>query len=144
MALVGSTTSVLGSVSAKRSGMAASAVNTSRELGAVAGVAVMGAIVAGELTHNLMRRLAQVPGLPPSLRNQIIVDVTTGNANTSGLPKSGPIAHIIAEVISAAQSSFQQGLDLVMLISGALMLATGLFAVALVRRWRVASHFFED
>ena len=47
------TSTVLTLVPARRSGMAASATNTSRELGAVAGVSVLGAIVNGQLTVNL-------------------------------------------------------------------------------------------
>jgi EmrB/QacA subfamily drug resistance transporter len=137
MVSVGSTTSVLGSVKSERSGMAASAVNTSRELGAVAGVAILGAIIYGQLTHNLLHRLAQVPGLPASIRNQVVVAVTTGNTNSSGLPKTGPIAHIVDEVIGAAQQSFQAGLNLVMLMAGALMLLSGLLAMALIHQWRV-------
>ena len=43
----------LSSLPAANSGMASSAVNTSRELGAVAGVAILGSIVNGQLTVNL-------------------------------------------------------------------------------------------
>ena len=43
------TSSVLGAVPPERSGMAASAANTSREIGAVAGVAVLGALVNAQL-----------------------------------------------------------------------------------------------
>ncbi len=47
------TSSALTSVPAEHSGMAASTNNTSRELGAVAGVAILGSIVNGQLTVNL-------------------------------------------------------------------------------------------
>ena len=134
VAMVGATSAVLSAVPAERSGMAASAVNTSRELGAVAGVTVLGAIVNAQLTTNLLHRLAAIPGLPPSLRNQVIVDVTTGAAqtSTSHLPKTGPIANIVNQVVAAAEGSFSSGLDTILILAGSLMLVsavlTGLLA----------------
>ncbi len=132
--MVGATAGVLTTVPGERSGMAASAVNTARELGAVAGVNVLGAIINGQLTTNLLHRLAQIPDLPASLRNEVVVAITTGAANTSALPKTGPIAKIVNEVLSAAENSFSSGLDTVLALAGALMLASGLVALILVRR----------
>ncbi len=136
--MVAATTAVLGAVPAERSGMAASAINTSRELGAVAGVAVLGSIVNGQLTTNLLHRLASIPGLPPALRNEVILAVTTGQVSgqSSNLPKTGPIAKIVNQVIDAAEASFGQGLNFVLLTAGALMLAAGLIGLVLIRRWR--------
>ena len=71
------TSTALTSIPAANSGMAASMTNTSRELGAVAGVAILGSIVNGQLTVNLTHRLAQV-GIPPSYRQLVITAVTTG------------------------------------------------------------------
>jgi MFS family permease len=139
--LVGATVSVLNAVPAERSGMAASAVNTSRELGAVAGVTVLGAIVSAQLTTNLLHRLAGIPGLNAALRNQVVVAVTTGAAGTgaSKLPKTGPIARIVNQVLGAAESSFASGLDLVLLLAASLMVASAVVALACARRYRPPS-----
>ena len=59
------------SIPAANSGIAASTINTSRELGAVTGVAILGSIVNGQLTVNLTHRLIQI-GVPPSFRQEII------------------------------------------------------------------------
>jgi EmrB/QacA subfamily drug resistance transporter len=134
--MVAATVSVLGAVPVERSGMAASAVNTSRELGAVTGVTVLGAIITGQLTTNLLHRLRAIPGLPASLRNLVIVSITTGNTQTKGLPKSGQIRDIINEVLAAAQKSFTDGLDTVMYIAGSLMIASGILSIILLGRWR--------
>jgi len=133
---VAATTAVLGTVPAERSGMAASAVNTSRELGAVAGVAVLGSIVNGQLTTDLLHRLASIPGLPADLRNEVILAVTTGqvSSQSSNLPKTGPIAKIVNEIIGAAEASFGQGLDLVLLTAGSLMLAAGVIGLVLIHQ----------
>lgn len=132
--MVGATQSVLTTVPASRSGMAASAVNTSRQLGAVAGVTIVGAVINGQLTTNLLHRLAAIPALPAALRNAVVIAVTTGQADTSAIPKSGPLARIVDEVLGAAQSSFASGLDTVLLMTGALMLASGIVALVVARR----------
>lgn len=131
--MVGATASVLSTVPGERSGMAASAVNTSRELGAVAGVTILGAIINAQLTTNLMHKLAAIPGLPASVRNQVVVAVTTGSAGTSAssLPKTGPIAKIVNEVLGAAENSFASGLDTVLVLAACLMIASGALALAL-------------
>ena len=138
--MVAVTTSVLGVVPAARSGMAASAVNTSRELGAVAGVAVLGSIVNGLLVTNLNQQLAHIPGLPPSFRGEVITAVTTGSVGTeaSTLPKTGPIARIVKEVLAAAQHSFSDALNVVLILAGALLLASAVVAAGLVRGWQGA------
>jgi EmrB/QacA subfamily drug resistance transporter len=136
--MVGATASVLGVIPAERSGMAASAVNTSRELGAVTGVSVLGAIINGQLTTNLVSRLSHIPGLPASIRNEVVVAITTGAVNTSSdtLPKTGPIAVIVNEVLADANQSFSHGLNLVLILAGCLMAVSGVAAGGLVRRRR--------
>jgi len=65
---LGAVTSVpLTVVPPERSGMAASATNTSREMGAVFGVAILGAIVNAKLTGDLAARLKAI-GIPPSFQ----------------------------------------------------------------------------
>ena len=63
--------------------MAASAVNTSRELGAVTGVTVLGAIINGQLTTNL-HPPARVDPRPARLLSATwsSSSVTTGATNT--------------------------------------------------------------
>jgi EmrB/QacA subfamily drug resistance transporter len=139
--MVAATTSVLGVVPAERSGMAASAVNTSRELGAVAGVAVLGSIVNGLLVTNLRHQLTQIPDLPKALRAEVVTAVTTGSVNTSAsqLPKTGPIAHIVNEVLAAANSAFSDALNVVLILAGVMMLLSAIVALPLVRRSRPAA-----
>jgi EmrB/QacA subfamily drug resistance transporter len=125
--MVAATAAVLGAVPTSRSGMAASAVNTSRELGAVVGVSVLGAIINAQLTTNLEHRLERIPGLPASLRATVIVAITTGQTNPGNVPPS--LQKIVDEVLSAAEASFSSGLDMVLILAGALMLASGLLAL---------------
>jgi len=71
------TSTALSSLPAQHSGMAASATNTSRELGAVAGVAVLGSMVNGQLISSLVRQLNLI-GIPKSFQDTVITAVTTG------------------------------------------------------------------
>ena len=58
LALVAVTAAVLAIVPAERSGMAASTVNTSRQLGGVLAVAILGAIINERIVHELGAKLA--------------------------------------------------------------------------------------
>ena len=66
-----------------RSGMAASATNTSREMGAVFGVAILGAIVNAQLTGQLAGRLKAI-GIPPNFQSLVLHAVTSGGISGGG------------------------------------------------------------
>ena len=135
------TSSALTSVPAEHSGMAASANNTSRELGAVAGVAILGSIVNGQLTVNLTTRLAAI-GIPPAFRSEVIAAVTTGSlgSQAAGAGKGNASIHaIINKVVGAAYGAFGHGLDLALLASGALLVASAFVAFFTATRVRPAS-----
>jgi hypothetical protein len=101
-------------------------------LGAVAGVAILGTIVNGQLTVNLISRLAAI-GIPPAFRSQVIAAVTTGSLGSQARGSAGKgnasIQQIINEVVSAAYGAFGHGLDLALTASGALLLASAVVAV---------------
>jgi EmrB/QacA subfamily drug resistance transporter len=126
------TSSALTSVPAEHSGMAASTNNTSRELGAVAGVAILGSIVNGQLTVNLTNRLVAI-GIPASFRSQVIAAVTTGSLGSQAAATkvgkgNASIQAIINKVVSAAYGAFGHGLDLSLLAAGALLTASAVVA----------------
>jgi EmrB/QacA subfamily drug resistance transporter len=116
------------SIPAANSGMAASTINTSRELGAVTGVAILGSIVNGQLTVNLTHRLVQL-GIPAAFRGEIITAVITGTVNTQaeaeGKHSGAAVRHIINEVVHAAYGAFTHGLNLALSASGLLLLVSG-------------------
>jgi MFS family permease len=139
MAMVPVTSASLGSVPAKHSGMAASTTNTFRELGAVVGVAVLGSIVNGQLTVNLVRRLTAI-GIPKAYQSLVVSAVTTGayqGEAKAATAKSHAITHIVDEVTSAAYGAFGRGLNLSLNIAGGLLLASAVLALATVYGRRV-------
>jgi hypothetical protein len=121
----------LSSLPAANSGMASSAVNTSRELGAVAGVAILGSIVNGQLTVNLTARLVQL-GIPVSFRHLVITAVTTGQtqAAEAGLNPATrkEFAVLINKVVNAAYGALTHGLDIALIASASLLLVSGAVA----------------
>ncbi len=137
MVVVPVTATGLSSIPASHSGMAASMTNTSRELGAVAGVTILGSIVNGQLTVNLLARLTAI-GIPKQFQQLVVSAVTTGSI--SGRSKryteaGGTIATIVKEVVQAAYGAFSHGLDISLGIAAGLM-----FASAFVAGWTMGGR----
>jgi EmrB/QacA subfamily drug resistance transporter len=139
IALVTMTAAVLGLVPAEQSGMAASTVNTSRELGGVFGVAVLGAVVNAQLTTGLNEKLVKLH-IPLLYRNVVIQFVTTGGnvADAENSPGVKGHARLIARVLTAAEGSAGHGVHLALEIAGAIVLAAAVVA-AFAARHRVAA-----
>jgi EmrB/QacA subfamily drug resistance transporter len=145
IAIVPVTSSALSSVPGEHSGMAASATNTSRELGAVAGVAILGSIVNGQLTVNLIKRLNAI-GIPHSFQSQVIAAVTTGSVGSqakNAAHGNASIQAIVNKVVNAAYGAFHHGLDLSLQAAGALMLLSAILALFTGISRRSGSHRFR-
>jgi EmrB/QacA subfamily drug resistance transporter len=138
IALVTMTAAVLGIVPPAQSGMAASTVNTSRELGGVFGVAVLGAVVNAQLTTGLSEKLVKLH-IPLVYRKVVIEFVTTGGNITSAENSPGVKVHtrLIARVLVAAEDSAGHGVHLALQIAAGVVLAAGVVA-AFAARHRVA------
>ncbi len=129
------TSSALSSIPAEHSGMAASMTNTSRELGAVAGVAVLGSLVNGVLISSLVRRLTAL-GIPKQFQSQVVAAVTTGtfNSQSSAAAKQDPgIAKIVLEVEHATWGAFSTGVDWSLAVAGGLLLCCAVIASVTMR-----------
>jgi EmrB/QacA subfamily drug resistance transporter len=143
--LVPVTSTPLTVVRPEHSGMAASVTNTSREMGAVFGVAVLGSIVNSKLTGQLAARLKAI-GIPPSFQNLVIHAVTGGGIGSGGAAsqaehsKNAAIAKIATKVVNAAYEAFGSGLHIALEISGVLLLVGAVVAVTMVHTPRGASY----
>jgi MFS family permease len=124
------TTTVMNAVPPDRSGMAASAANTSREIGAVTGVAILGALVFSQLNASLTTHLQQL-GVPVAFKSLILEFIETGQVGTNiNYNAYGPI---VQKVIGAAYSSFGDGLHAALYLSAGLVLLAGLLAAVTLR-----------
>jgi EmrB/QacA subfamily drug resistance transporter len=128
--VVPATSAALSAVPPERSGMAASTTNTSREIGAVTGVAVLGALVSARLSAEIASRL-QALTLPKSIQQLVINGVETGytpsNGHTAGGVGAGQLA-IYREVIQAIYSAFESGLHAALYLGAVLVLVAGVFS----------------
>ncbi len=143
VAMVPVTSAALGSTPARHSGMAASMTNTSRELGAVAGVAVLGSLMNGQLTVNLAHRLSQI-GVPGQYQSLVITAVETGNyqSGATQAEKNPAIARIVHEVLGATYHAVGQGIDIALSIGGALLLVAAVIALISVYGKRAHLRLF--
>jgi len=129
--VVPATSSALSAVPPERSGMAASTTNTSREIGAVAGVAVLGALVSARLSSYIATRIHAL-GLPKSIDQIVINGVETGyvpsvgHANGAGAT-AGQLTYY-REVIQAVYNAFESGLHAALYLAAALVLVAGVFS----------------
>jgi EmrB/QacA subfamily drug resistance transporter len=127
------TAAVLDAVPPERSGMAASAANTSREIGAVAGASILGAIVFSQLSSTLNSHInalhvsaadkAAIMGFKPF----IIQVIETGQIDKY-LSKFASEGGLIAQVEGAAYAAFGDGLHAAFYLSAALVILAGLLA----------------
>jgi EmrB/QacA subfamily drug resistance transporter len=126
------TSAVLDAVPPDRSGMAASASNTSREVGAVTGVAVLGALVFSQINSSLTTHLVQL-GVPIAYKTLILEFIETGQVvgvNISNY-KSNPM---VGKVIGAAYDAFGDGVHVALYVSAGLMLFAAILAGVTLRK----------
>jgi predicted MFS family arabinose efflux permease len=128
-AIVPVTTTVLEIVPAARSGMAASATNTARQLGVVFGVAVLGSLINAHLTGDLLARLRQL-GIPPTFQALVLGAVRNGTIPNSGSSQSA----IVQRIIAAAFDAFRAGLTAALVTSAVLIAVAGGFATLIAAR----------
>jgi EmrB/QacA subfamily drug resistance transporter len=139
LALVAVSAAVLAVVPAERSGMGASTLNTSRELGGVLAVAILGAVVNGRLLAELTKKLDELD-VPKAFHSLIINAVTHGGlpANAAQAAKSNPLVAanlgLVTRVLSAAEQAFGHGLHVALAIAGTILLVGGLTAALTVER----------
>ena len=116
---------------AERSGMAASATNTSREIGAVTGVAVLGSLVYSQLHASLVAQMNHL-GVPPGFQGLVITAIETGQIPKNTTAYAG-FGKLVAEVIGAAYTAFHDGLHAALTLSACLAVAAGLVAFITLR-----------
>ncbi len=116
------TIAVMSRVPAARAGMASATTNATRELGGVAGIAVMGSLITARLASVLPARLADA-GVPSDVARRVVDAATAGGAG--GIATSRDVPYAISW---ATALSFTDGLHLALVVA-AVVLALGTVAV---------------
>jgi EmrB/QacA subfamily drug resistance transporter len=127
------TSAVLSAVPPERSGMAASATNTSREIGAVTGVAILGALVNARLHSDLVASLNHLH-IPANFQAIVINALETGTVPANG-QTAGPAGQqaTVNAVIHAAYGAFAAGLHAALYLSAVLVALAGIIAAVTLR-----------
>lgn len=127
------TAAVLDAVPPERSGMAASVANTSREVGAVAGASVLGALVFSQLNSTLNSHInalhvsAADKTAIMAFKPLIIQVIETGQIDKY-LSRYSSQGSLISQVEGAAYAAFGDGLHAAFYLSAALVILAGLLA----------------
>jgi EmrB/QacA subfamily drug resistance transporter len=133
--------SALSAVPLHRAGMASSAVNTSREAGAVAGTAVLGAIVNASLVSHLNTQLDAL-GLG-TLKGLVIPEVLHGGAaftSGSGSLASQATTPLAKELLESVYAAFYAGLHVCLIVSAVIVFVAGAVAAVGMRHESVIEH----
>ena len=125
------TSSVLGAVPAARSGMAASATNTSREFGAVTGIAILGAVVNAELRSGLVSRMTHL-GATPALQQYVLQVIETGSVSLGHGSPTGNSP--LDQIIRAGYAAFTSALHDALYLSAALLVGAALLSAVTLRQ----------
>lgn len=123
------TSAVMSTVPARRAGMASATLNTSRQVGGVFGVAVLGAVVTHVFTASLKTALAAM-NLPSVAIDRIMKAAQEGQGRGS-LPAVGGLD--VSAIHAAVGRSFTIGLHRALLIGGAVLLLGAVVAAIMVR-----------
>lgn len=117
------TAAVMNAVGPARAGLGSAMTNTSREVGGVFGIALLGTLLTTKLKSSLTGAVASL-GLPAGLRDSI-VELAGHGRDPGSLPGLGARE---ADVRAAFQSSFVSGFHLAVLIAGVVLLAAALIS----------------
>ena len=131
------TSSVLGAVPAERSGMAASATNTSREFGAVTGIAILGAVVNAEVRSGLVSRMTHL-GASAALQQYVLQVIETGSVSLGHGGSTGGSSPL-DQIIQAGYAAFTSALHDALYLSAALLAGAALLSAVTLRQRRYAT-----
>jgi energy-coupling factor transporter transmembrane protein EcfT len=129
MTMTPMTAAVMGSVETRHAGVASAATNTSRELGGVFGIALLGAVVTAAFNRGFVARLIDA-GFSNAEATGIVAKAgaraAAGNAGSAAGAASSPIGQ-------AVQHSFVHAIHVGLLVAIAFMLLASLVSVLFVR-----------
>jgi hypothetical protein len=79
------TTVVMASTPVQQSGMGAGILSTTRQIGSVLGLSVLGAVLQNQLVGNVSHALAKIALIPESIRVQIVDGLQSGGIGVGGI-----------------------------------------------------------
>ena len=122
----------LSTIPQHRAGLGSAVLNTSRQIGNVFGIALLGALVEQQFINNLFSKLSNV-GIPGSISQKMAATIANAGAEGGQVQFSGslPVAsHVLHQVINQA---FTDSLHISFLTTGTLLLFTGVVCALLLK-----------
>ncbi len=122
------TAAVMGSVDVQHAGVASAATNTSREIGGVFGIALLGAIVTAAFERDFLARL--ISSGMPSAQAHLTVSSAGSAAATGGTTAAGIASGPVADAI---KQSFVHAMHVGIVVAIAFMVIAGVVSAIFVR-----------
>ncbi len=122
------TAAVLSATPANRAGLGSSMVNTSRQLGSVFGIALLGALVEGQFSTNLLGGLTGL-GIPAQVSANIANTIAGAGAEASLVPLPGHLPVPLAALQMTIGQSFTNAMHLAFLVAGVAMFIAALLSL---------------
>lgn len=121
------TAAVMASVPVRRAGVASAATNTSRELGGVFGIALLGAIVTSAFKRDFLAKLVGF-GVPSSQAHAIVDRASSSGAASGHVPPGAP-----AQAIDAVKESFTHAMHVGLWVAVGFALLASVVSFVFVR-----------
>lgn len=130
------TAAVMAAVPPERAGMASATTTTSREIGGVFGIALLGALVTGQMRTSLDTSLLQL-GVPDQTRTALVDAATQGGAGHD----AGQVPGLDAALLKTlSNDAFVQGLQVACTVAGIALLIGAVLAMFGMRPQRLPSE----
>jgi EmrB/QacA subfamily drug resistance transporter len=112
------TTVVMASTPVQQSGMGAGILSTTRQIGSVLGLSVLGAVLQNQLVGNVSQALATIALIPESIRVQIVDGLQSGGIGVGGInvPATVPEA-LKAQMVTMFKDQFALSLSYTMKVA---------------------------
>jgi MFS transporter, DHA2 family, integral membrane protein len=134
------TAAVMNAVGHQRAGLGSAMTNTSREVGGVLGIAVLGTILTSKITSTFAPAVASL-GLTPSQGSSIGALASHGDLSSATLAGLGLTSEQQAGVFQAFTNSFMEGFHVALVVGGLVLVAAAFVANRFIPgRETIAEH----
>ena len=111
------TTVIMASTPVQQSGMGAGILSTTRQIGTVMGLSVLGAVLQNRLVSNITQALSQMPQIPAAIRDQITQKLASGKLSMGNMSISGNLSNAVSgQIGDLFKTQFALSLKTAMLV----------------------------
>jgi EmrB/QacA subfamily drug resistance transporter len=109
------TTVVMASTPVQQSGMGAGILSTTRQIGSVLGLSILGAVLQNQLVNNVSQALAKIPVISEGIRIQIVNGLQSGGIGLGGINIPGTVPDSLKiQLMTLFKDQFAHSMDTTM------------------------------